>query len=147
MVFWEGEKKKNKVRHWKCSVQQIGGGIDYIEDRQVGKNGEQLPPNLHETRVYAKVVEVVGEMIGTDKTAMRPPIGHFSELPGIQRVPNRERKQVEAEIFDEEKGEYILRYHEVWLITDDEIPAPYHEDSHDIINFSQPPADGEIDNE
>lgn len=138
---WERRSEGSTLRH-RCTVRYPEGGKDYVEDPVAGKgDGTGVPPNLYLARKTAMVIEVTGVIISTDPD-VKEPAPHFTSSETMRRATKRE-VPTDVEIENEDRGEYKLTYHEVWLFTGTgKPPKPKHENNHHLIKVDSAPADG-----
>ncbi len=128
------------IQTTECEVTYEGGGRDYIEDRQAGKD---KAPVLFLEQQSVKIIRVRGLVRGYTPALTAPP-KHFADSATMREVTAAPRSRPTIE--RAEDGTYVLRFEEVWKCTDPADPQAVHQHDHNIIALdgSRVPDDGPI---
>jgi len=136
--IWEAEAKG--IKRITCRV-TFGGGVGFVTVPRPGPTGQ---PRRFALMNEPKRLEVETEIISYE-AEIPPPSAHFTEGPELWRAPREERLQLGSAIHDSVRGEYKRTFHEVYYTTG-VVPAPDHDNAHNLINAGRAPADGQVAN-
>lgn len=133
---WVWEHETGAVLGWDCRVTYRGGRNGWVA---VPQAGAQADPIAFPKQRGFLTVEVEGE-IRSFEPEISPPSAHFSESDTLVRDTENERTQ-EPAIFDRHRGEYVLRYHEVYQSFGPLQVGANHDEAHNVIPDGEAPAD------
>lgn len=138
--IWDAKQKEEVIDFQEEPVKITGFGDDWIESRQVGKEGPKAPV-LHLARPGAFVVTIKGSITGFDPAKLQAPPEHYTASATFKRAKARETLSFPT-ILDRVKGTYILTWEEIWIGTET-LSSPDH-DGHTLQPLTEAPASQEF---